>query len=38
MLYKAGIPISQCAQKASSTTGNAVMTELLKGGDNYFFF
>lgn len=32
MLYEAGIPIMQCAQKASSITGNAVMTELLKGG------
>jgi len=32
MLYEAGIPISQCAQKASEVTGNAIMTDLLKGG------
>jgi type IV pilus assembly protein PilC len=32
MLYEAGIPITQCAQKASDVTGNAVMTNLLKGG------
>lgn len=32
MLYKAGIPISQCAQKASSAIGNALMANLLKGG------
>lgn len=31
MLYEAGVPIMQCAQKASSITGNAVMTDLLKG-------
>ncbi len=32
MLYEAGVPIMQCAQKASNVTGNAVMTGLLKGG------
>jgi len=32
MLYEAGVPITQCAQKASSITDNAVMTDLLKGG------
>ncbi len=32
MLYEAGIPIIQCAQKASAVTGNAVMADLLKGG------
>ena len=32
MLYEAGIPIMQCAQKESGVAGNAVMTDLLKGG------
>jgi type IV pilus assembly protein PilC len=32
MLYEAGIPITQCAQKSSSVTGNAAITDLLKGG------
>ena len=32
MLYKAGVPITQCAQKASGVTGNLVVAELLKGG------
>jgi len=32
LLYQAGIPITQCAQKASEATGNALMTDLLKGG------
>ena len=32
MLYTAGVPITECAQKASDVTGNAVMTNLLKGG------
>lgn len=32
LLYQSGIPITQCAQKASDATGNAIMTDLLKGG------
>jgi len=32
LLYQAGIPITQCAQKSSEVTGNAIMTDLLKGG------
>ncbi len=32
MLYKAGIPITQCAQKASNVTGNTIMADLFKGG------
>ena len=32
LLYQAGIPITQCARKASEVTGNAIMTDLLKGG------
>jgi len=32
LLYQSGIPITQCAQKASSITGNAIMADLLKGG------
>lgn len=32
MLYRAGVPITQCAQKALSVTGNAVIADLLKGG------
>lgn len=32
MLYKAGIPITQCAQKAAGMTGNAVIGDFFKGG------
>jgi len=32
MLYKAALPITQCAQIAAGATGNAVMADLLKGG------
>jgi type IV pilus assembly protein PilC len=32
LLYQAGIPIAKCAQKASESTGNCFMTDLLKGG------
>ena len=32
LLYQAGVPITQCAQKASGATGNAILTDLLKGG------
>lgn len=32
MLYKAGVPITQCAQKASGVTGNLIIADLLKGG------
>lgn len=34
MLYKAGVPIIQSAQKASSVTGNAVVANMLKGGSD----
>jgi len=32
MLYEAGIPISQCAQKASNVMGNTIIADMLKGG------
>jgi type IV pilus assembly protein PilC len=32
MLYKAGIPITQCAQQATGVTGNVIVAEVLKGG------
>lgn len=32
MMYKAGIPIIQCAQQATGVTGNAIMADILKGG------
>jgi type II secretory pathway component PulF len=32
LLYEAGIPITQSVQKASDVTGNAIITDLLKGG------
>jgi len=32
MLYKAGVPITQCAQKAADVTGNAVISNYFKGG------
>lgn len=32
MLYKAGIPITQCAQTSLTVTGNTVIADLLKGG------
>jgi type IV pilus assembly protein PilC len=32
MLYKAGVPIIQCAQQAIDVTGNVVVSDLLKGG------
>jgi type II secretory pathway component PulF len=32
MLYKAGIPIVQCAEKTPDVTGNSVVADLLKGG------
>jgi len=32
MLYKAGIPITQCAQQATGVTGNVIVADVLKGG------
>ncbi len=32
MLYKAGIPITQCAQQAIGITGNVIVADMLKGG------
>jgi type IV pilus assembly protein PilC len=32
MHYKAGVPITQCAQKAANVTGNAVISGFFKGG------
>ncbi|MHC4103294.1 MAG: type II secretion system F family protein [Planctomycetota bacterium] len=32
MLYKAGVPITQCAQQATDVTGNVVVSDTLKGG------
>jgi type IV pilus assembly protein PilC len=32
MLYKAGVPIAQCAQKALGATGNTVIADFFKGG------
>jgi type IV pilus assembly protein PilC len=32
MLYKAGVPITQCAQKAADVTGNAVIGNYFRGG------
>ncbi len=32
MLYKAGVPIAQCAQKAPGVTGNAIIADFFKGG------
>ncbi len=32
MLFKAGVPITQCAQKATGATGNTVISDLFKGG------
>jgi type IV pilus assembly protein PilC len=32
MLYKAGVPIIQCARQATGVTGNVIMAGLLKGG------
>ena len=32
MLFKAGVPITQCAQKAAGATGNTVIGDLFKGG------
>ncbi len=32
MLYKAGVPITKCAQKAPTVTGNLVIAERFKGG------
>ncbi len=32
LLYEAGIPITQSVQKATDVTGNAIITDLLKGG------
>ena len=32
MLYKAGVPIAQCAQKAPSVTGNTIIADFFKGG------
>jgi type IV pilus assembly protein PilC len=32
MLYKAGIPITQCARQATGVTGNVVVADVLKGG------
>ena len=32
MLYHAGLPIVQCAKKASENTGNVFVTEMLAGG------
>ncbi len=32
MLFEAGVPIMQCAQKASEMTGNIYVADMLKGG------
>jgi type IV pilus assembly protein PilC len=32
MMYKAGIPIIQCAQQAPGVTGNAIMADIFRGG------
>lgn len=32
MLYKAGVPISECAQRAALATGNAAVAQLFAGG------
>jgi type II secretory pathway component PulF len=32
MLYKAGVPITQCAETSPSLTGNIVIAELFQGG------
>jgi type IV pilus assembly protein PilC len=32
MLYKAGVPITQCAQQAIGVTGNIIVADALKGG------
>ena len=32
MLYKAGIPIIQCAQQAPGVTGNVIVADIVKGG------
>ena len=32
MLFKGGVPITQCAKKASEHTGNAIITNMLAGG------
>lgn len=32
MLYKAGIPIIQCAQQAPGVTGNVIVADVVKGG------
>jgi type IV pilus assembly protein PilC len=32
MLYKAGVPITQCVQKAACVTGNATVDNFFKGG------
>jgi len=32
MLFKAGLPITKCAEKAASATGNAVVTAQVRGG------
>ena len=32
MLFKGGVPIVQCAKKASEHTGNAIITNMLAGG------
>ena len=34
MLFKGGLPITQCAQKASEHTGNILITDMLSGGTN----
>ncbi len=32
MLYKAGVPVSECAERAALATGNAAVTRLFAGG------
>lgn len=32
MLYKAGVPVSECAQRATLATGNAAVAQLFAGG------
>jgi type IV pilus assembly protein PilC len=32
MLYKAGVPVSECAQRAALATGNAAVAQLFAGG------
>ncbi|MBN1804349.1 MAG: type II secretion system F family protein [Sedimentisphaerales bacterium] len=33
MLYKAGVPIAQCAEQATELTGNSVIADMFRGGE-----